>query len=598
MAQEAPFTWCLPGSRGCLTMAVPPLPTLEELLSRIDRDLVIVQSRMVLSAMVIIYIGAHGALRRPPSAAPRVARTCDGKPKTLNAAAARNEEERFAEGFRASDAIVLPILAAGALIGLYYLLHWLDDPDILSKFMRYYFSVASLASLGKLMGDALHLATGFVFPNIWADRFGHLYRFDLVSRRQLRRAVAADPSASGGTGAWEVDESKDTTFPGPGPFLLVPLPLFKRAMWTARVLLKESWTIKLGLHGVGHGEFQVAFNSILGFFGAAIVAVCYHMTDSSDLSNLMAAGMSYGAFMLMSPTSFLIGSMVLTGLFVYDIVMVFYTPFMVTVATKIDAPIKMVFENQARSSLLGLGDIVLPGIFICLCLRFDLWRHYQKQITYVPTKLTTEFEVASTDKDATDNATETRKLVETKDLEVKAEFVDPQGRWGDWFWTLPLRLSGGASTSGLRAMAFPKTYFFASMVGYAVGMLLTIAMLLVFQHGQPALLYLVPCVTGATWLTGAVRGELHDMWTYTEDGSLDTKDVLIDVDENGKVVKAPPADEATANAGRGKVQGAEATGKPPTDGEEEKKALALQSYVVFQFIVRAPDIADIDEDNI
>src|SRR5689334_807902 len=147
MAQEAPFTWCLPGGRGCLTMAVPALPTLEELLSRIDRDLVIVQLQMVLSAMAIIYIGAHGALRRPPSAAPRVPRARDGKPKTLNAAAARKEEERFAEGFQASDAIVFPILAAVALIGLYYLLHWLDDPDILSKFMRYYFSVASLASL-------------------------------------------------------------------------------------------------------------------------------------------------------------------------------------------------------------------------------------------------------------------------------------------------------------------------------------------------------------------------------------------------------------------------------------------------------------------
>lgn len=274
------------------------------------------------------------------------------------------------------------------------------------------------------------------------------------------------------------------------------------------------------------------------------------------------------------------------------------SPFMVTVATKIDAPIKMIFENQARSSLLGLGDIVLPGIFICLCLRFDLWRHYHKKITRVPTKLTTEFEVASTDKDATDNAPETRKLVETKDLEVKAEFVDPQGRWGDWFWTLPLRLSGGASTHGLRAMAFPKTYFFASMVGYGVGMVLTVMMLLVFQHGQPALLYLVPCVTGATWLTGAARGELHDMWTYTEDGSLDTKDVLVDVDGNGAAVKAPPAGEVAAKAGRDKVQEAEGTGKPATDGKEGGKAVALQSYVVFQFIVRAPGIDDIDEDNI
>ncbi|EJT70729.1 hypothetical protein GGTG_11752 [Gaeumannomyces tritici R3-111a-1] len=597
MPQEAPFTWCLLSDRGCLNLQLPSMPTLEELLSRVDRDLVIVQLKMVLSAMSIIYIGAHGALRRPPSAAPRVPRTRDGKAKAVNAAA-RKEEESFAEGFQATDAIVFPVLAAVALIGLYYLLHWLDDPDILSKFMRYYFSLASLASLGKLMGDALHLATGFVFPNIWADQFGRLYRFDLVARRQLRR-VSAPASAEGGSGAWEVDESKDTTFPGPGPLLLLPLPLFKRAMWTARMLLKESWTVKLGLHGVGFDEFQVTLNGVLGFLGATAVAAAYHITDSSSLSNLMAAGMSYGAFMLMSPTSFLIGSMVLAGLFVYDIVMVFYTPFMVTVATKIDAPIKMTFENEARSSLLGLGDIVLPGIFICLCLRFDLWRHYQKQTTRVPTKLTTEFEAASTDKDVLDITTETRKLVETKDLEIKAEFMDPQGRWGDWFWTLPLRLTGEIPTPGLRAMAFPKTYFFASMIGYAAGMALTVAMLLVFRHGQPALLYLVPCVTGAAWLTGTVRGELHDMWTYTEDGSLDTKDVLVDVDGSGNVVKAPPADETKVKADQDKVQGPEGTGKAPADKKEVgAKAPELKGYTVAEFILSAPHIDDIDEDNI
>jgi minor histocompatibility antigen H13 len=74
------------------------------------------------------------------------------------------------------------------------------------------------------------------------------------------------------------------------------------------------------------------------------------------------------------------------------------------------------------------------------------------------------------------------------------------------------------------------------MGGYAMGMLLTLAMLLVFNRGQPALLYLVPCVTGAAWLTGAVRGELHDMLTYTEDGSLDTEDVVVEVDARRNVV--------------------------------------------------------------
>ena len=54
-----------------------------------------------------------------------------------------------------------------------------------------------------------------------------------------------------------------------------------------------------------------------------------------------------------------------------------------------------------------------------------------------------------------------------------------------------------------------------------------LGVLIVFKHGQPALLYLVPGVLGALWLTGLVRGEVKDMWTYTEDGSIDVVDVVV-----------------------------------------------------------------------
>ena len=57
---------------------------------------------------------------------------------------------------------------------------------------------------------------------------------------------------------------------------------------------------------------------------------------------------------------------------------------MLTVARSIDAPIKLLFpvdwaavdaetgEPKPQFSLLGLGDIVIPGVFIALCLRFDI----------------------------------------------------------------------------------------------------------------------------------------------------------------------------------------------------------------------------------
>jgi hypothetical protein len=58
---------------------------------------------------------------------------------------------------------------------------------------------------------------------------------------------------------------------------------------------------------------------------------------------------------------------------------------MVTVAKSLDVPIKLMFprptpadDPTAASShaMLGLGDVVLPGIMIGLALRFDLYLFY------------------------------------------------------------------------------------------------------------------------------------------------------------------------------------------------------------------------------
>lgn len=72
------------------------------------------------------------------------------------------------------------------------------------------------------------------------------------------------------------------------------------------------------------------------------------------------------------------GFMLLVLLFFYDIFFVFGTDVMLTVAKGIDAPIKLQFpkewvegDEKPKYSILGLGDIVIPGVFVSLCLRFD-----------------------------------------------------------------------------------------------------------------------------------------------------------------------------------------------------------------------------------
>ncbi|XP_010557058.1 PREDICTED: signal peptide peptidase-like 5 [Tarenaya hassleriana] len=60
-----------------------------------------------------------------------------------------------------------------------------------------------------------------------------------------------------------------------------------------------------------------------------------------------------------------------------------------------------------------------------------------------------------------------------------------------------------------------KGYFPWLMFGYGLGLFLTYLGLYIMNgHGQPALLYLVPCTLGVAVILGLLRRELSDLWNY------------------------------------------------------------------------------------
>ncbi|KAK4218989.1 signal peptide peptidase-domain-containing protein [Rhypophila decipiens] len=499
-------------------------------------EFLLIEAQVIFSALSIIWLGSHASLRRPPSAAPP--RTKKGKRKP--------KPDQYAEGLSASDAIMLPIMAGIVLMGLYYLIEWLQDPDVLNKFLRVYLSLASIASLGKLSGDFLDLLTSLVFPDVWADRSGIIYHIDSQRRCQL---LCDGDDVETGTPV----EGKVSPFPGPLSGLRPPVRVNK-LLWEIRHLFTEEWKVRLAIHGVFSGETSLKLNSLFGFCVSMLVTLVYYLTGWNIFSNLLGSAFSYAALTLMSPTSFGIGTMVLVGLFVYDIVMVFYT--------------------GKGASMLGLGDIVIPGLLMGLALRFDLYRHYQKKIKREPVELSSEVAVDGSSEAVTVTNTETQYKT------IKAPFTDPKGQWGNKFWTSKFGSLSPVATS-ISAATFSKPYFYATVAGYALGMIVTLAMLLVFQHGQPALLYLVPGVTGSVWLTALLRGELRDMWNYTENGSLDTEDVVVEVDEKTGETKEVVAKKETKEDGETKA----VVKKPAAGGEDD--------HDVFLFAITAPKEAPI-----
>lgn len=207
-----------------------------------------------------------------------------------------------------------------------------------------------------------------------------------------------------------------------------------------------------------------------------------YLAQPWQLSNFIALSFSFNAISLLRLDSFITGTILLSGLFLYDIFWVFATPVMVSVAMNFDAPIKIVFPKDVGNTklgftLLGLGDIGIPGIFLALALRFDYY-------------LATE-----------------------------------RARIGG---TLPPRPSS----------PFPRPYFFSSFIAYIAGqspfphfenytesnsltgLITTVVVMHTTKSAQPALLYLSPAtifsLIGCAW----IRGELKSFWAY-DDGSED-----------------------------------------------------------------------------
>merc|ERR1711915_231108 len=155
----------------------------------------------------------------------------------------------------------------------------------------------------------------------------------------------------------------------------------------------------------------------------SVVGVWYILKKHWLANDLLGMAFAVNGVELLHLNNVITGCILLGGLFFYDIFWVFGTDVMVTVTKSFEAPIKLVFpqdllENGLNSSnfaMLGLGDIVIPGIFIALLLRYDV------------------------------------------SLKRKSNF-----------------------------------YFYATFLAYLGGLLMTIFVMHVYKHAQPALLYLVP----------------------------------------------------------------------------------------------------------
>ncbi|KAL8790675.1 MAG: hypothetical protein Q9213_000523 [Squamulea squamosa] len=481
------------------------------------------------SALSLIYAGAHASLTRPSSAAkPTKSKKKKGRGKPVDDEPEHETESRI-EALAASDAIWLPLLAGCTLGVLYVIIKWLEDPALLNTVLNWYFAIFGIYGVAKLFNDSLEVVISYAFPRRYQDA-NQTWVFDTSKRVAVSQT---EPS------------HKKKQSPLPGRLSELPLPLsFTRSIWNLRSS-HSTLCIRSNLHRHGKAHFHVTSITILSSFLALAIVLYYNLVSRPwYLTNILGFAFAYNALQLISPNTSWTGTLILGTLFLYDIYFVFFTPLMVTVATQLDIPAKLLFprpsdpdSTKQRLSMLGLGDVVLPGMMVGFALRLDLYLHYLRKQTSKPllelNSTSSKLKEESQDSPIPDNsissiqentapisvpsAEETRASSSNhapspsapKSLTTKPRFYPATGNWGTRFWT-------SSSDPTIQGALFPKPYFHASLYGYLAGMIMTLGIMQFTGHAQPALFYLVPCVLVSFWGRAVLRGEVKEVWNFNE----------------------------------------------------------------------------------
>lgn len=208
---------------------------------------------------------------------------------------------------------------------------------------------------------------------------------------------------------------------------------------------------------------------IFSFALGGVVGLSYYFYKTWTLNNILGIAFSIFGIENIMLGQFKVGFILLGLLFFYDIFWVFGTPVMVEVAKNLDGPIKLMFPKELKSdsyelkdfNMIGLGDIVIPGIYVALMIRYDLVKYFRE---------------------------------------------NPRAK----------QLSLGYRNC---------KYFVHTIIGYALGIISTLLVMNIWRHAQPALLYLVPGCLLTSILTAFARGDFNNLWNFNEETAVEELNV-------------------------------------------------------------------------
>eukprot|EP00803_Ostreobium_quekettii_P011126 evm.model.scf_2095.3 EVM.evm.TU.scf_2095.3 scf_2095:13167-18023(+) len=301
------------------------------------------------------------------------------------------------------------------------------------------------------------------------------------------------------------------------------MPLLHRlGVWKGVEFDLPAWLVQTSDNEPVRASGSDALAVALGIGVATVDLVLGH--SNFTLNNMLACLIAADILQNLGARSFRIAGVLLTGLLVYDVFWVFGSPkvvgdnVMMTVATSSIAsgPFKLLFPKEAGGSipysLLGLGDVAIPGFLAALALRYDASRSVDMRARAVASADAMRQAMAAIPGDATD-----LQIAETMAASAEAGYdavADREARTRE------------ASTNGAPAghpalltsdsVMHKRTYFLPVMAAYVGGLVMAFAANVITHLGQPALLYLVPMTLSTVGGLSLSRGEFERVWNYSD----------------------------------------------------------------------------------
>lgn len=289
-------------------------------------------SSLMIMALVPIFVGAFKSIKHQTQT--------------------RNHSEKTGEApetMTDKDAAMFPLIASCALFGFYIAMKLF--PELVNIAISCYFFVLGVFAISRLIQPVTHK----IFPS----RFNQTqYTLIFGSKDYGTSGNKQQSLKSSDAATSDSEERSGNTSPISSSSTSLDCDLDPNELMV-------------------HSKFS--HSDILAFLLSSALGVWYVMTKHWIANNAFGLAFALNGIELLPINSARIGCILLCGLFFYDVFWVFGTDVMVSVAKKFDAPIKILFPqdflvsgfNGKNFAMLGLGDIVIPGIFIAFLLRFD-----------------------------------------------------------------------------------------------------------------------------------------------------------------------------------------------------------------------------------